>query len=353
MTLNYFTYSLTKNIDPNNIEDEESFSYRSSLFFDVNNVSFYHNGNNDILSENIAANRKKPNASLLPPGIKYINNNHLVYERPPTHKLINCYSVSLDGIESDSRIYSYYLPIPWQLYIASFDDEFRTYSVRMYFMNTPLYSEDQVLYMPYIPNFYTDGSLCRPFFNSLDDIEKYPKTYEGIVQSSYDWIWSSNFNLDLTESISSIYNQRTPIEVSRNIMSLDYSNYRVSFKALHETYSLIEKFSLSEVSSYIWPNVSLQKTFNMDDDNKDMEELFQKYCDQHDIYYDEDDEDFSSYDDFYEYTINSDHFISNMPSSKKVPKTFNDIISFVKSEESIVFKNKIDVLSTELLKLIN
>jgi hypothetical protein len=81
-------------------------------------------------------------------------------------------------------------------------EDMRLVSVKMFFASNSLSSLDQTIYSPPLYNFYSNGTLCRPFFSSMEDIEKYPKDLSGVMASAYDWIWNSGFNFDITEGIS-------------------------------------------------------------------------------------------------------------------------------------------------------
>lgn len=327
----YYDYPITENVDSSFTE----FTYDSS--------EFKINSDKDLLTQILY---KDESDTLIPPGLKYLYKNFLVYERPPTHKLIHCYSQNLEEINSDSKLYSFYIPIPWQLYIAEFDDNLRTYSVRMYFMNAPLSSDSQHLYLPYIPNFYTNGKLCRPFFSSYDDISRYSQTIAGVIESSYDWVWSSNFNLDLTETISSIYLQKNPIEISRGKRDINYINFRIPFSVVSETYKVIESFSLSEISSFTFPNPSLNHSFVLDNENMDQMDLFHSYCEQLGIYC----EDEESFDYFYEEVVSSVDFNEWIPKSEKTPKSFSQIKNMILFEHQSLMNNN-SVFISSLLKL--
>lgn len=339
MTIDKFLY---KSISNYNYDDETvSVSETSSLFceldvFNTKTTFSFQKENFDLLYDykNYLTSGLEENKNFIQPGLKYLSTNYLVYERPPSHKLVNCYLDNLHNIDPDNTpSVSYYLPIPWQLYIVGFDNlSKRIHTVRMYFMNSPLYSSDQTLYLPYIPNFYSNGSLCRPFFSSMEDIERYSQDVSGMIEASYDWVWSSNFNLDLTESISQIYSQNRPSIVSRNIRTLEYINYRVSPHVIKDTYSQIEKLSLSDVSSLEWTNPSLLNHYTSDDENVDTDSLVEDFCAAHSISYDPDD--FENYEEFVDYILNETSFYSEYPKSINRKKTFSEILNIFKIENN-------------------
>ena len=350
--------------------DFSSDPYSNKMYIDENtpleshqNVSFdYFHQHYEFTSDSDLLDRIKTELSiprplidsgenLIPPGLKYIYNNHVVYERPPTYKLINTYGVMLDQVHQDSKSHSYYLPIPWQLYIVEFDNNLRTSNVRMYFMNTPLLSEDQILYLPPIPNFYVNGSLCRPFFDNMDDIEKYSQDLFGIINSSYDWVWSSNFNLDLTETISSIYSQKNPSEISSSRLNdHNYTHYRLPMSCVHDTYSRWEQFDLNQVTNFVWPNPAFNQTFDADAGNYDTYDLALMYIQDNDLYSTYDTSEFEDESEFVDYVINYDEgFRDSIPNPRSVKKTFSSILMqtfkeshFTKLNKNIFEKKLID-----------
>jgi hypothetical protein len=327
-----------------------------SLSFNVGDIPFSYQQNNineenpadvfnpfNALSKFSLSNSNIKDSGLLPPGFISLNDTILIFEKPPTHKLVNCYSTSLDEINGNTPCHSYYLPIPWQLYIVEFDPvSCRTFNVKMFFMQTSLQDFNQQLFLPPIPNFYVNGQLCRPFFSSMDDIERYPQNLSGIIASAYDWIWSSNFNLDLTETISSIYFQQNPIQISRNIRDRKYIEYKTPMDVIHETYSHWESLTLSEVSSFVWPNPAFSQTFNEDISNIDYTQEFEQWCQLHDIEI-EDEED---YDNHY----NSDDFRSSIQNPRFIKKTLKMIMDYNHSRK--LFTVESNSLESMMISLI-
>jgi hypothetical protein len=64
---------------------------------------------------------------------------------------------------------------------------------------------DQPVYSPVLPNFFGNGQLCRPFYPTLDDVDKYSKDISGVIASAYDSIWNSGWNLDLYETLNEYF----------------------------------------------------------------------------------------------------------------------------------------------------
>ena len=259
--------------------------------------------------------------SIIPPGLIHIDKNFLVFEKPPTHKLVNIYNQYLHDIGDDTRLYSYYLPIPWQVYIVEFDpNNNRTCLVKMFFSKSSLVNFDQQLFLPPIPNFYVNGLLCRPFFNSMDDIERYSPDVPGIMESAYDWVWASNFNLDLSETISSVYVQKNPIQLSRGITDSSHLSYKLGMSVINQLYTHWESLPLSEVTSFNWPNPAFAMTFQEDLATVDVHDLFDQWCENNGISIDSDEE----HDEYYQ----SDSFRSSLPNPKTISKTFKEIMDY-------------------------
>jgi len=44
--------------------------------------------------------------------------------------------------------------------------------------------------------------LCRPFYESYEDVSRYAKNIAGVTQASYDAVWNSGWNFDLYDGIT-------------------------------------------------------------------------------------------------------------------------------------------------------
>ena len=233
---------------------------------------------NNFFSEFNTVKSKKVHSGLLQPGVKMIGDNYLIFERPPTFK--NVFYVGTDkanvpddfmGIEDTQNVFR--IPIPWQLYFVKFNNEMYTYEVRMYFMNNSLVSLDQVLSLPPLPNFFTNGLLCSPSMDNMDDVDRYPKDASGIMACAYDWVWNSGTNHDLTESClsassqikhsSGLFKNRDKSEVDAKFISKNFNSYAATVSQVNYLLSCWEGFSLHDVCSMTWPNISGDsKNFN-------------------------------------------------------------------------------------------
>jgi len=221
-------------------------------------------------------------SGILPPGLLYLTKNYLVFEKPPCYQTLFVIPTRVEEIDYDIHEPTVYrLPIPWQLYIVAFSQtqdntsltsssSLSTSSVRMHFMNSPLMSLDQEVYMAPLNNFYTTGDLCRPMFDSMDDLERYSKDVAGVMQSAYDWIWNSGTNLDLTDSVVNCFiqfknNTTTSVFTPENLCPRYIrGSYYCTYEHLNYFYSLWEKIPLHEVSNLDWPSNSHGPRFHVD-----------------------------------------------------------------------------------------
>jgi len=167
-------------------------------------ISYENDSYIDIFDDYLSIlNTENQYNDLIFPGLRYASEGILIFERPPTYKVLDISRDYQANINSHTLQSEYYLPIPWQVYIAMYNPAtMRLVAVKMFFTSTSLFDFNQAVFAPPLYNFYSNGMLCRPFFESIDDIEKYPKTYSGVIASAYDWIWNSGFNFDITENIS-------------------------------------------------------------------------------------------------------------------------------------------------------
>jgi hypothetical protein len=209
------------------------------------------------------------------PGLIYADDNLIVYEKPPALKNIFYIPLQVDSMNSHSSESTVYaLPIPWQVYFVKYNSysdfenpDIRKYvvsSVGMYFSNSALYSSDQELYLPPLPNFYCNGLLCNPMFDNMQDIIRYPNTLQGLMSSSYDWVWNSGTNADLTEAVLQIPIHYKTLQntVFCNAKSLSnyipnpYHQYYIDSGTLHAYYTSWEKISLDSILDYNWPAIT-------------------------------------------------------------------------------------------------
>lgn len=228
----------------------------------------------DVLSDYFTALSSVQNipfdSGLLPVGLKYLGKNYLIFERPPVVKNIFYVDQSKSNVPDEYEDYHkvFAIPIPWQLYFVKFNQDMYVYEVRMFFMKSSITSIDQELYLPPIPNFYTNGMLCPPVMDNMEDIDRYSKDAAGVMRAAYDWVWNSGTNHDLTEACLHLYWQLRDENTVLKYMDKDYLNAYFPKLSLHgnayylspQQISLIfkswEKSNLKEVCELSWPNIA-------------------------------------------------------------------------------------------------
>jgi hypothetical protein len=205
---------------------------------------------------------------IMPPGVLAITPNFVVFERQPEYKNIFLVPKLMSEITDDSSVYTYRIPVPWQLYIVHYTTilgsdgimRYYTNSVRMHFMKSNLQTMDQEVFMAPLPNMYGNGNLCRPMFNDMSDIDRYPNNIAGVIESAYDWVWNSGTNLDLTECIAQFYIQFKNCENTILEKVFGSSNKKISDQSYYVQFSLVddllsawERNKLDEVVEFNWP----------------------------------------------------------------------------------------------------
>ena len=236
---------------------------------------------------------------LLFPGVRYLSEGLIVFERPPSYKVVSTTLEFRDNIHEDSTQAEYYLPIPWQVYIAMYNPkDMRLVSVKMFFTKTSLFNDQQIVYNPPLFNFYGSGSLCRPFFDSMEDIEKYPQTLSGVMASAYDWVWNSGFNYDITENLAEMlytrkYTQFQPylksISSLKSFAFLEQNPLYGIGSSLHKSYANAllncwQDIPLENISSITWTNFSYSEFLFQDAHNTELKiKLLNKYIEENGI----------------------------------------------------------------------
>ena len=227
--------------------------------------------------------KTKVDSGLLPPGLRLTIPGLIIFERPPSMQLVQYQNMTLEQMDNmehgyedededcpeyDDTIHSYYIPVPWQLYIATYSTNpasmYRVTDVRMYFMNTPLNHPDVKLYAPYIPNFFADGHLCSPMFEDSYEVDRYPQDLSGVMASAFDWIWNTGFNADLIECIEqTIVQCKDKNPVVHNFLVEYHENKRYRYLSRHLAfYKYLSELSIHEITSLEWANPAYCSHFN-------------------------------------------------------------------------------------------
>jgi hypothetical protein len=242
--------------------------------------------NNYLTSFNITNNIVK-NTGIMPPGVRMVNNEFVVFERQPEYKNIFIVPKMINDMGVDvnqEETFSYRIPLPWQLYIVQYstiydekgNPELYPVNVRMHFMKSSLYSAEQEMFLAPLPNFYTNGNLCRPMFSSMDEIDRYDKNIGGVIAAAYDWIWNCGTNLDLTESCAQMSLQFQNEEFIDTVFS-NYTSakqfklydfaYYCHWNFIDNLLKCWEKIPLIDISDKLWPSNSFAMNFSQEREN--------------------------------------------------------------------------------------
>lgn len=141
---------------------------------------------------------------FLNPGLIATSLNFTIYELPPTSKLIQYYKTTREHINENQQLSTEKIPLPWQVYVAVHDVNYNLLDTFMYFAKDSVLKNgfSQNVFLPFMPNFYSNGLLCRPFYESYEDVSRYAKNIAGVTQASYDAVWNSGWNFDLYDGIT-------------------------------------------------------------------------------------------------------------------------------------------------------
>ncbi len=198
-----------------------------------------------IFSSNLQVGSEDLNIIL--PGIRYLSETLLIFERPPTMKPYSYKASYRESANDSSPSEEFFIPIPWQVYVCSFNPStMRLVSVKMFFTKSSLSSFENQVYAPALLNFYSNGMLCRPFFESMEDIDKYTLNYSGIMASAYDWVWNSGTNFDITENIS---------QFLRSKLFTQFEKYLTSDPDVKSAYNLLQNNAINSNPTSLHPKL--------------------------------------------------------------------------------------------------
>jgi hypothetical protein len=226
-------------------------------------------------------------SGLLVPGLISFSKNVVIFELPPAFKLVSHVPFNKDVITDEilSRsIVDSYIPVPWQVYVAIFDNEHRLIDTYMFYARNSIITHgiEEHLYSPALPNFYSNGLLCRPFYASSEDVNKYDKNISGVIAAAYDSVWNSGWNTDLIDTlIDTGYSasQHSPSRKhSKEYFSKQDLNYKfdqiiscltlISYYDKHKAFPYyirgISDFSLEQIIHSIFAIPSFNKMWDQD-----------------------------------------------------------------------------------------
>lgn len=296
-------------------EDIQHFSKASSSLHSVPNASteikikdYY-----DFLYSLLDKSYNSFPQEIILPGIRYISDTLLVFERPPMMKPYAYTPAFRESVSDELKTNEFYIPVPWQVYVCTFDPrEMYLINVKMFFSPTSLSSFEENVYTPPLLNFYSNGTLCRPFFDSMEDFDKYPKTLSGIMASAYDWIWNSGTNFDITENISEFLRTKKHLQFEKyispnspcatsykvlldnQISSIPTTLHRLLVRSFFDCYSQIP---LQDICSIQFSNPSISDFYYQE--NPNVSDMVNQYADEHDIVIHENNTDAEEHDDDY------------------------------------------------------
>jgi hypothetical protein len=290
---------------------------------------------------------------ILPPGVLFFNNNIVVFEKPPTQKNITYHPYMIGDIPQDSIPKLITIAIPWQVYIVIYAKDPQTskmypVDVYMFFRNSQILSKDDPVYLAPLSNFYANGKLCRPFFESFDDIDRYDNTIAGVVQAAYDWVWSSNTNVDLTATIAEYYISYQNDRNTDNLLIFDYftdkrssvrdnvhsSSFYVNSSIVNYFYKYWSRIPFSDIINVCWSNPAYNERYLTDEEtyydflmDHASHDMIISFLEDHDF-------------DFEEYEIEDTSFIS----LRDFDYPLSDIIEYFGTHPRLQEKSLQDVL---------
>lgn len=271
---------------------------------------------------------------LLPPGVVAMDDCVVIFEAPPRMVNVEFYSVPRDYIQSDQKLHSAYIPVPWQAYVIIHDKDYNLIDTYMYYTKYPIsqYGYNQPTFLPVLPNFYSNGLLCRPFYSSANDVNMYSKDVSGVIAAAYDAVWNSGWNMDLVDTIFDFYSDLRKLNFYGRKDMVDYfSSHQVDFMsritsspgvtfssretAFFNYVNLIKDLNQYDALHLIYPIVSFAHTRSAY-----VEQLKERFTEE---YYSDSDEEYFDEDDL------SSYVDDNILEIFSNPSTFSQILSYI------------------------
>ena len=296
---------------------------------DFGNETFHHTLSDDYFTNFLDRTYSdKVESGLLPPGVRAIYPGNIVFERPPSMQMIQYVPMNVESIieyeeEQDESpdVQTFYIPVPWQVYIASYSMSNGApvvNGVKMFFTNEPLTHSEVKLYLPYVPNFFTNGTLCPPHFEDLDEIYRYPSDISGIIASAYDWVWNTGFNQDLIDGVM------TNINAAENSI-ITYIRQNPSHDLVSSFYKYISQYTPEEINEFTWVHPSYTSYHSDSTEIRylyTLDELRQQCVQDLDIIMDcDDDQDISNFEDY----VSLSDFNEWIGNIYHITKTYSDV----------------------------
>jgi hypothetical protein len=152
-------------------------------------------------------------SGILPPVMRFISSDfrRFIVERPPFFATI---SVKKDKAYNKTKPEEYTLAMPWTVYGIRFgstvdmkDKSKWAASLHLWFRPTQIFTEEDKLYVPLLPNSYQGGDVCQWTMSTghtedMNDTNINVGTIVNTIIASY---WSSIFNFDITSNFQEKY----------------------------------------------------------------------------------------------------------------------------------------------------
>jgi hypothetical protein len=286
--------------------------------------------------DNILGVQHQKSTGLLPPGVVSIDDCIIVFESPPKMVHVDYYELVRDDISDNSELNSAYIPVPWQTYVIIHDKNYNLIDTYMYYNLKPIsqYGFEEPVFLPVLPNFYSNGLLCRPFYASADDVNMYAKNISGVISAAYDSVWNSGWNADLVDTLidfnqdiknNSLYGYSEMINYfSKNnfqfidsLLKYNKNNLFLNRDSLFSKYvNLIQGLSLVDSLNLVYPIVSKHQFRN-----HYLEQLRDEF--RHSYEYENDDDE-SEDDDQFQISLKE-----HMTQYYSKPSSFDEILSYI------------------------
>lgn len=274
-------------------------------------------------------------SGFLPPGLVSCSKNVVVFEVPPMRKIVSYVPSARDNINSDvikMHLVDKSIPVPWQVYVAIFNNDYRLIDTYMFYSANSIISfgVDQNIYTPTLPNFYSNGMLCRPFYDTNDDVNRYSQDLSGVISAAYDSVWNSGWNSDLIDSLvdamwvgkhryhtENPLREEVPILFDKYVQSVCNISYGNKSKAFSIYADAVSEFDLDQISKTYFGNPSRYQIWERDAE-AERDRLVNEYMDEYGI-----DSDHSGVEDYLEQNMNV-----NRMNAKTFRTVINDIVNF-------------------------
>lgn len=149
---------------------------------------------------------------LLPPVVKWYSQSKRfwLFERPPRIVTLTYSHAMKKSIEGGAKItpLEYNIPLPWQAYLVEVDRRGHPHFIWVYALHGPIMSDDDIIGLLPLPNFYTTGRLCTP--DEANHLSSEPMPIARALDEAYRLCWDSGSNADMTFALTQTRNFGQP-----------------------------------------------------------------------------------------------------------------------------------------------